>query len=55
MDDHEYYDDLGGAYLNADDKQTFEARTPQSGGCGCLSASVFLFVILLFGTGAILL
>jgi hypothetical protein len=46
MDDREHYDDLGGAYYYADDKESFEARTPKKGGCGCVSASIFVFVIL---------
>lgn len=42
MDEQEYYDDLGGAYYFADDKESFEARTPDNGGCGCLTVSLFL-------------
>jgi len=39
-----HYDDLGGAYYFADDEESFQARTPK-GGCGCLSACVFLLAL----------
>jgi hypothetical protein len=45
MNDREQYDDLGGAYYFADDKESFKARTPKNKGCGCASAAVFVFVI----------
>ncbi len=47
MYDREYYDDLGGAYYSADDKESFEARTPDGGGCGCLSTCIFLLALLI--------
>lgn len=52
MDIHEYDDDLGGAYYFADDKKTFEARTPNNSGCGCLSA-FFLLIGFAIGYGMI--
>ena len=51
MDNHENFDDLGGAYYFADDEKSFRARTPKNKGCGCISAAIFIFVIfVLIGT-----
>ncbi len=48
FEQEDYYDDLGGAYYFADEKESFEARTPDNKGCGCLSAFVVMLVFSLF-------
>ncbi|MEW6201019.1 MAG: hypothetical protein AB1546_03525 [bacterium] len=48
MDEIEYYDDLGGAYYFADDKDSFEGRTPDNSGCGCLAGVILIVFISAF-------
>lgn len=40
----EYYDDLGGAYYSADDKESFEPRTP-NGRTGCMILLPVIFFL----------
>jgi len=43
-----YYDELGGAYYFADEKESFEPRTPAGGGgCGCAALLVFFLPAML--------
>ena len=42
-DEKDHLDDLGGAYLFADEQETFEARTPDVKSSGCLALILICF------------
>jgi hypothetical protein len=50
FDGKDHLDDLGGAYLFADEEETFEARTPDVASGGCLSLIMIGFAFSRFIT-----